>query len=106
MYVRGSIKYNFLMASPSIMYRVHAVQRIFERKIPGKKVRAVLEKGEVIEDYSVEMPEPGKLILGFQGRQPIHIVVSENVVSNEMTVITVYVPNPDKWTKDFRSRKS
>jgi len=94
------------MANPSLIYRVHAVQRMFERKISVKKVAAALETREVIEDYSIEMPEPGKLILGFQGRQPFHIVASENVVSNEITVITVYVPNADKWTKDFRSRKS
>ena len=94
------------MANPSVIYRVHAVQRMFERKISEKKVRAALETGEVIEDYSVEMPEPGKLILGFQGRHPFHIVASENVGRDEITVITVYIPDADKWTKDFRSRKS
>ncbi|MFZ1043694.1 MAG: DUF4258 domain-containing protein [Anaerolineales bacterium] len=104
--MQSSIKYNFPMATPSIIYRVHAVQRMFERKISEKKVRAALETGEVIEDYSVEMPEPSKLILGFQGRHPFHIVASENVGRDEITVITVYVPDADKWTKDFRSRNS
>ena len=94
------------MTPPNIFYRVHAVQRMFERKISEKKVRAALEAGEVIEDHSVEMPEPGKLILGFQGRRPFHIVASENVGGDEITVITVYVPDAEKWTKDFRSRKS
>ncbi|MBI2758404.1 MAG: DUF4258 domain-containing protein [Chloroflexi bacterium] len=93
------------MTNYSIIYRVHAVQRMFERNISGKKVRQTLETGDVIEDYSAEMPEPGRLILGFQGKRPFHVVMSENAGANEITVITVYVPDPGKWKKDFRSRK-
>ena len=100
-----SIKYNFPMVKPRLIYRVHAVQRMFERKISGKNVRQALETGEVIEDYSDEMPEPSRLILGFQGKHPFHVVASENAGTNEITVITVYVPDADNWKKDFRSRK-
>jgi len=48
------------------IFRVHAVQRMFERNISAKKVRQAMETGEIIEDYSSEMPEPSHLILGFQ----------------------------------------
>lgn len=88
-----------------IMFRVHAVQRMFERKVTVKKVREALETGEVIEDYSSEMPEPSRLLLGFQGKRPFHVVTSENLAANELTVITVYLPDPNKWKKDFRSRR-
>ena len=102
--LQGSIKYNFPMLKPRLIYRLHAVQRMFERKISGKNVRQALEAGDVIEDYSDEMPEPGRLILGFHGKHPFHVVASENA-KNEFTVVTVYVPDADKWKKDFRSRK-
>ncbi len=88
-----------------IMFRVHAVQRMFERSVTVKKVREALETGEVIEDYSSEMPEPSRLLLGFQGKRPFHVVTSENPAANELTVITVYLPDPNKWKKDFRSRR-
>ena len=65
----------------------------------------MLDAGNVIEDYSAEMPEPSRLILGFQGKRPFHVVTSENIESNEVTVITVYVPDAEKWRKDFRSRR-
>ena len=45
----------------NIIFRVHALQRMFEREISEKNIRLALETGEVIEDYSGEMPEPGKL---------------------------------------------
>ena len=93
------------MKNPKILFRVHAVQRMFERNISVKKVRKALETGETFEDYSSEMPEPSHLILGFHGNRPFHVVTSENSEANEITVITVYIPDPNKWKKDFRSRR-
>jgi len=78
---------------------------MFERNISAKKVREALKTGEIIEDYSAEMPEPSRLILGFQGKRPFHVVTSENPEINEITIITVYLPDPSKWNKDSRSRK-
>jgi hypothetical protein len=89
-----------------ILFRVHAVQRMFERGISAKSARNSVECGEKIEDYSSEMHEPGSLILGYQGRRPIHIVMSENLELHETTVITVYVPDRDRWSKDFRTRRA
>jgi len=87
------------------LFRVHAIQRMFERNISAKKVHQALEVGETIEDYSSEMPEPSRLILGFQGKRPFHMVTSENPEMNETTIITVYIPDANKWNKDFRSRR-
>ena len=94
------------MSNPKILFRVHAVQRMFERNISVKKVSQALQSGEIIEDYSAEMPEPSRLILGFQGKRPFHVVTSENPERNEITIITVYIPTSDKWNKDFKSRRS
>jgi len=79
---------------------------MFERHVSAQKVVQALRTGETIEDYSSEMSEPGRLILGFQGKRPIHVVVSENPETKETTIITVYVPDPDKWNKEFKSRRS
>jgi hypothetical protein len=78
---------------------------MFERRVAIKKVLGAIETGEIIEDYSSEMPEPSRLILGFQGKRPFHVVTSENPVTNETTVITVYIPDLNKWKKDARSRR-
>jgi hypothetical protein len=88
------------------IFRVHAVQRMFERNISAKKVRQALETGETVEDYSAEMPEPSHLILGLQGKRAFHVVTSENPEINETTIITVYIPDPEKWNKDSKSRRS
>ena len=89
----------------NILYRTHAVQRMFEREIAAGKVRKALEAADVIEDYSAEMPEPSRLIMGFQGKRPFHIVTSEDPEIETITVVTVYIPDPNKWKKDGRSRR-
>jgi hypothetical protein len=79
---------------------------MFERNVTVKSVAATIQSGAVIEDYSSEMPEPSQLILGFQGKRPIHVVISENMKANETTIVTVYLPDSDKWNKDFTRRRS
>jgi hypothetical protein len=93
------------MNAPKLLFRIHAVQRMFERNISVKKVSQALQSGETIEDYSSEMPEPSRLILGFQGKHPFHVVTSENSETNQITIITAYVPDRNKWDKDFKSRR-
>ena len=88
-----------------MIFRVHALQRMFERNISAKNISQALQSGETIEDYSSEMPEPSRLVLSVQGNRPIHVVVSENQTAREVTVITVYIPDTDKWNKDFKSRR-
>jgi hypothetical protein len=88
-----------------IIFRIHAVQRMFERGIPVDAVRQVLQSGEMIEDYSDEMPAPGGLISAKRGRRPIHVVVAENTEDDELVVITVYEPDTSQWKPGFRNRK-
>lgn len=92
--------------SSRILFRVHAIQRMFERSVSTRDVSQAVHSGEIVEDYSADMPEPSRLILVFNGRRPLHVVTSENERTNEVTIITVYIPDLDKWTNDFKSRRS
>ena len=94
------------MKKPGIIFRVHAVQRMFERNVSVRSVVQAIQSGRMIEDYSAEMPEPGRLLLAFQGTRPLHVVTSESQKTNEVTIITVYIPDPDRWNKDFTRRRT
>ena len=89
-----------------ILFRTHAVQRMFERNVSMKRVQEAVDTGVTVEDYSAEMAEPGRLILGYQGSRPFHLVISENPETNLTTIITVYIPDPDRWNKNYKSRKA
>jgi len=64
-----------------------------------------LASAEVIEEYPDDKPYPSRLVLGWVGSRPIHLVVADNAEAQETTVITVYDPDPEQWDADFKRRK-
>ncbi len=93
------------MAAKQLIFRVHAVRRMFQRQISIADVRHVLDTGEVIEDYPNDYPYPSRLVLGWCDRRPIHVVAAENMKDQQTIVITAYEPDPGQWEDGFRRRK-
>lgn len=79
---------------------------MFQRGIAIEDVESALEDGQTIEDYPDDFPYPSRLICGFSGARPLHVVVADNENANERIIITVYEPNPSEWDENFTKRKS
>ncbi len=90
----------------NMIFRIHAVQRMFERNIGAEDVRKVLSEGEVIEEYPDDTPYPSRLIFGWCEGRPIHVVVAINEKERSVIVVTVYEPEKEKWDADFARRRS
>ncbi len=89
-----------------LVYRLHAVRRMLQRQIGEPAVRNVIEIGEVIATYPKDQPYPSRLLLGWPGGVPLHVLIAENSIDQETIVITVYRPDPDLWDADFRKRRT
>jgi len=89
-----------------VTYRVHAVRRMFERGISEAQVREVLEGGEEITAYPDDKPYPSRLLLGWRGERPLHVVAAYNARDDEEIVITVYEPEAALWEDGFKRRRS
>jgi hypothetical protein len=87
------------------VFRVHAIQRMFRRHFNEEDIRRSLESGEIIEEYSDDKPYPSRLVLGWIGSRPVHLVVADNKDRQETIVITVYEPEQDKWEAGFKRRR-
>ena len=92
------------MVFSRLVFRVHAIQRMYQRNISEVEVRHVITTGETVEDYPDDTPYPSRLVLGWNDRRPIHVVVADNVDEQENIVITVYEPDPLEWQPDFKRR--
>ncbi len=92
------------MHCKSLQFSRHAVQRMFQRSLSAAAVTAVVGKGEVVEDYPNDFPYPSCLLLGIVDGVPCHVVASRNPATSECFVITVYVPDPTRWSADFKTR--
>jgi len=86
------------------IFRVHAVRRMFERRISRDDVRHVVEYGRVVEDYPDDKPYPSRLMLGYCGEKPIHVVLADNFSADERIIITAYEPDPKQWDAHFMRR--
>jgi len=93
------------MPKNRITFRVHAIRRMFERSITEGDVRHVLDTGDVIERYPDDKPYPSRLVLGFCGGRPVHIVAADNGDELQTIVVTVYEPDAKTWEDDFRRRR-
>ena len=77
---------------------------MLERAVSVSDVAEILETGETIARYG-DRPYASRLVLGWSGARPLHVVAADEPDSDITFVITVYQPDPELWSPDFRSRR-
>lgn len=87
----------------AILYSAHALKRIFQRGLTLDVVAKVLLHGEVITQYPDDQPYPSKLMLGWDGGQPVHIVAA-STEQGDTVVVTAYVPEATLWDTSFKRK--
>ena len=55
-----------------LVFRVHAVQRMFQYRISEDDVRHVLEGGETIKNYPDDTPYPSRVVLGWLASRDLY----------------------------------
>jgi hypothetical protein len=93
------------MECERIVFSGHAIRRMFQRGIGRDAVLAVVTLGETIADYADDKPYPSRLLLGFVGAQPLHVVVALDESIGACIVVTAYEPSAQQWGSGFRTRK-
>ncbi len=90
------------MASFSLEFSSHAVERMLQRKISSEDVRRVVISGTEIPGGS---PAPRRLLFAFSGGRPIHVVLDDLSIDGKILIITVYEPDPEMWGENFTRRR-
>jgi Domain of unknown function (DUF4258) len=88
-----------------LIFRLHAIKRMFERNISEEDVKYAIVHGIVIQDYPEDQPYPSALILGWRKNRPLHVVAASSDSEQLTVIITAYEPEPDEWDKDFKTRR-
>lgn len=66
---------------------------------------AIIENAEIIEETVVGEHEVKQLVLAVEWTEPLHVVVVEDDARDEDRVVTVYEPDPNQWSDDYRRRR-
>lgn len=93
------------MSYNDLIFRVHALERMFERSVSVGDIQHVLTVGDLLETYPKDVPYPSYLVLGFARGRALHVVAADNVQAKQTIIITVYEPDPKRWGSDFKRRR-
>jgi hypothetical protein len=64
----------------------------------------LLDEGEIIEETPIEEGVK-ELVLIVEWSRPLHEVVVVDDIREEERIVTVYEPDEDRWSSDFKVRK-
>lgn len=86
-------------------YAEHAVVQMFKRNISTFEVEYAIDSGQIIRNYPDDKPYPSCLVIGYLKEKITHVVIAFNSNKEECIIITAYVPDPEIWNKDLKSKK-
>lgn len=92
-------------ASKRLLFLPHGIRQMSrpERMITTLEVEIVVTTGDLVEDYPEDVRGHSCLLLGFgEESRPIHVVCSPK--EDYLAIITAYLPDPARWSPDFKRR--
>jgi len=93
------------MNCAKIVFSQHAFTRMFERSLAPDLVARAARVGEVIASYPDDQPHPSVLLLYTERGRTLHVVVGMDEATETCHIITVYIPDAQLWSDDFRTRR-
>ena len=90
-----------------VHFSSHALEEAAADRLRIGEITDITNRGECIEDYPTDPRGPSCLVLGYiSDRSAVHAVWGFDQVSRQAILITVYRPDPARWSEDFRKRRS
>jgi len=78
---------------------------MFQRDISDDEVLTIVASGRIIERYEEDFPFPSMLLNGLtKTGRPLHVVAGIDTAERRIFIITVYQPDPLRWSDDFTRR--
>ena len=95
--------------SDKVLYSRHAKDEMAGEEfgeIREQEINEVVLSGKIIEIFPDDEPYPSCLIYGrTPENRPLHVVCAYSKESDIVIIITVYQPDPARWS-DFERRKT
>lgn len=84
----------------------HAYDEAVEDNLSAVEVLDETANGEAIEDYPIDPRSPSCLVLlTVDEGSPVHAVWAFDDGSGQAILVTVYRPDPNRWSEDFKQRR-
>ncbi|MGH3755081.1 MAG: hypothetical protein ACRDRP_20785 [Pseudonocardiaceae bacterium] len=83
----------------------HVFDKIRSIDMALAEFEQLLGCGEVIDERAAEPSQLKELVLVIEWKSPLHVVVIIDTARQEERIVTVYEPDPDRWSHDYRRRR-
>lgn len=85
----------------------HALKEAAADRLMIHEVEAATLSGECIEDYPDDPRGPSCLLLGrLPNGAAVHALWGFDAPSRQAILVTVYLPDPQRWSEDLRRRRA
>lgn len=88
-----------------IFWTYHVSMRMAERFVPREIILASIDTYEIIETYPDDKYLPSYLIRAEHEEIIFHIPFALDRENDAVRIITTYMPSPEKWNSDGRTRR-
>lgn len=85
-----------------IYWTYHVNMRLAGRCLARDEILAAVNTYEIIESYPKDKYLPSYLVLA---SSRFHIQFATDVEGDNVRVVTAYLPGPNEWTPDLRTRR-
>ena len=83
----------------------HAFDKLRLLDCAFAEFEAAVQDVEIIDETVVDEHQLKQLVLVVDWVRPLHVIVVEDHVHDEDRVVTVYEPDPNRWSADYRRRR-
>ena len=88
-----------------VTFTRHAILRMRAAALRERRSTAFWRAVTSLSAIPTTSPYPSVLMLGGSEARPIHVVAAHNMAEDEIIIITVYRPDPERWDPEFRVRR-
>ena len=92
------------MICEKILFSDHIISQMFKRRISLDEIKFILNNGEIIKEYPDDRPYPSFLLHVIVDLRPLHLLVVKDIETGNCIMVTVYEPDKQIWSTDFKTK--
>jgi hypothetical protein len=88
-----------------IRWTYHVTMRLKQRSLGSDILVKGADSLEIIESYQDDKYLPSFLLRGEFETRAFHVQIAADVEAGNVRVVTMYIPAPEEWDSEFRTRR-
>jgi uncharacterized protein DUF4258 len=89
-----------------VLWTYHVNMRMRRRSISREQILQAVSTYEILEAYPDDKYLPSYLVFAQHEDVRFPVLFATDTLARNVRVITAYVPSPERWNSDFKTRRT